>query len=99
MNNPSNNLTKLARSKRSLSRLGLLVLAVLMTLGAAQSPAGATVPTVEAVLPPTPRRRRGQVPSSANRGAAFSGRGAAGQFRHSNQGGICDPYVWERCVQ
>jgi hypothetical protein len=53
MNNPSNYLTNFTRSKRSLSRLGLLVLAVLMTLGAAVSPAGAT-PTVQVVLPPTP---------------------------------------------
>jgi len=53
MNNPSNHLTNLGRSKRNLSRLGLLVLAVLMTLGALVSSAGAT-PTVETVLPPTP---------------------------------------------
>lgn len=53
MNKPSNYLTNFTRSKRNLSRLGLLVLAVLMTLGAAASPAGAT-PTVQVVLPPTP---------------------------------------------
>jgi hypothetical protein len=56
MNNPFNHLTNLALSMRSLRRSGLLVLAGLMTLGAAQLPPGTTspTPTVQEVLPPTP---------------------------------------------
>jgi hypothetical protein len=56
MNNPFNHLTNLALSMRSLPRLGLLVLAGLMTLGAAQLSPSTTspTPTVQEVLPPTP---------------------------------------------
>ena len=56
MNNRFNHLVNLALSMRSLPRSGLLVLAGLMTLGAAQLSPGTTspTPTVQEVLPPTP---------------------------------------------
>lgn len=56
MNHPSNHPRNLALVKRSLPRLGLLLLTALMTLGAAPSSYGmpSPTPTVQAVLPPTP---------------------------------------------
>jgi hypothetical protein len=56
MNNRSNYLTNLDLSRRSLPRLGLLVLAALMTLGAAHLSSGTTtpIPAVQEVPPPTP---------------------------------------------
>jgi len=56
MNNPFNHLTNLALTKRSLRRLGLVVLAGLMTLAAAQFASGTTRPTpnIQGVLAPTP---------------------------------------------
>jgi hypothetical protein len=56
MVNPCNHLTDFAPSKRSLRRLGLMTLAALITLGAAQAWPGTTgpMPTIQEVLPPTP---------------------------------------------
>jgi hypothetical protein len=53
MNNLSNRLFNLVPSNRSIARVGLLVMAGLMTLGAAASSAD-TMPTIQGVLPPTP---------------------------------------------